>query len=67
MLDRLLVVLIVLVLTVLTGALLAGHGPWAGPVLVTFSPTHGLNQGDLPVLAAWLVGVWACLALWSRR
>ena len=40
------------VLTLLTLLLLAGHGPWAGPVIWAVSPYHGLNVGDLPVIGA---------------
>lgn len=60
---------IVLVLAVLTGfalLLLAGHGPFAGPNVVAVSDDHGLNLGDLPVLAGWAVGACCCGWLWRR-
>lgn len=65
--DRLLLALAVAALSVLAFGLLAGHGPWAGPTLVAFGGHHGLNLGDLPVLAAWAVGVGACAVLARRR
>lgn len=46
-----------LALTGLTALLIAGHGPWAGSTLWTVGGTHGLNQGDLPVLGLWAVGM----------
>lgn len=52
------------VLTVLTLLLLAGHGPWAGPVVWGWSASHGLNFGDLPVLAAYGIGLGCCTWLW---
>jgi hypothetical protein len=44
-------------LTVLALLLIADHGPWSGPHLITITPEHGLNLGDVPVLGIWLVGV----------
>ncbi|MCD4533723.1 hypothetical protein LRP67_06480 [Nocardioides sp. cx-169] len=61
------VVLLGLVLSRLTLLLLAGHGPWAGSTLVAFDQTHGLNTGDVPVLALWVIGVSACWFLIKRR
>lgn len=58
------VVVLVGVLTVLTSLLLAGHGPWAGPVVWELSPHHGLNRGDVPVVAVYLVGLGCCAWLW---
>jgi hypothetical protein len=66
-LDRVLILLIVLLLSGLTFGLVAGHGPWAGPELVGVSPTHGVHEGDLPVLAAWAFGMICCGLLWRRR
>ena len=34
-----------------------GHYIDEGPVIATFSKTHGLHRGDLLVLGAWLVGM----------
>lgn len=37
---------------VVSGAWLLTNGPVEGPVLLTFSPHHGLTVGDLAVLLA---------------
>ena len=55
-----------LILSGLTFALIAGHGPWAGREFLEVSPTHGVNTGDVPVLAAWLLGMACCWRLWRR-
>ena len=65
--DKFYVVVVMLVLTALTLALLAGHGPWSGHVLVVVSKTHGLDTGDVPVLAAWGVGAVSCWRLWRSK
>ena len=62
--QRAVVVVLVGVLTLLTLLLLAGHGPWAGPVVWELSSDHGLNRGDVPVVAAYLVGLACCASLW---
>lgn len=62
----LVVLLLVGVLTALTLMLLAGHGPWSGRTLWQVTPNHGLNTGDVPVLAFWGVGMLACLLLLRR-
>ncbi len=54
-------------LTAMTLLLLAGHGPWSGHVLVELTNRHGLNYGDLPILALWVIGLICCVALWRRR
>jgi len=64
--SRAYVVIVMGVLTGLTATLLAGHGPWAGHVLFSVSATHGLDAGDVPVLAGWLVGALCCWRLWKR-
>ncbi|GAA4673106.1 hypothetical protein [Nocardioides nanhaiensis] len=62
------VLLLAGVLTVLTLLLLAGHGPWAGETLWAINgTTHGLNDGDVPVLVAWAVGMAACAYLWREE
>lgn len=67
MLDRLLIALSAVVLAGLTLLLLAGHGPWAGPKVISLTYNHGVNEGDIPVLIAWAVGT-GCLGwLWVRR
>lgn len=45
--------------------LLAGHGPWAGHVLISVSSTHGLDTGDLPVIATSLIEMCCCAVLWA--
>jgi hypothetical protein len=65
-LRRFLVALVAIILTGLALALVAGHGPWAGRELIDISASHGINEGDLPVLGAWVVGMVACVLLWRR-
>ncbi|WP_134739922.1 hypothetical protein [Nocardioides sp. 503] len=65
--DRAVVVLIALAVSGLTVLLIAGHGPWAGRTLIAFSPRHGLNSGDLPVLLLWAVAMAGCGYLLLRR
>jgi hypothetical protein len=45
---------------------IAGVGPWAGAVLFSVSGTHGIHQGDLPVIMFWVIGVAGIvtLSLW---
>ncbi|WP_127131059.1 hypothetical protein [Georgenia sp. SYP-B2076] len=62
MLRRLVAVVVVGAATAVALLLLAGHHRWAGPVILEVSGSHGLNAGDLPVLAAW-----AAVALWGWR
>jgi hypothetical protein len=65
--DRVYLALVVLVLTGLTLAAVAGHHAWTGPQLVAVSGSHGLHLGDLPVLAGWAAGVYSCWRLWRGR
>lgn len=53
-----------LLLSALAVALLSGHGPWAGPKILTLTPGHGVNLGDLPVLGLWMGGLACCWMLW---
>ena len=62
MLRRLLVAVVLGAATVAALAVLAGHQAWAGPVILRVSGSHGLNAGDLPVIAAWVV-----VAVWAAR
>ena len=62
----LVVMLVAGVITALTLMLLAGHGPWSGRTVWQVTPNHGLNTGDVPVLAFWGVGMLACLLLLRR-
>ena len=49
---KFLLVVIAGVITVLTILLIAGHGPWAGHEIIRISANHGVNDGDVPVIAA---------------
>ncbi len=61
---RLLATGLALVCSLLAVLLVAGHGPWAGRLLWEVFPDHGINSGDLPVLAAWGASLWMCWLLW---
>ncbi|WP_129338052.1 hypothetical protein [Cellulomonas endophytica] len=58
--------LVAAVLTALAGLLVLGHGPYAGRHVLAVTVSHGVNSGDLVVLALWAVGVLALLP-WRRR
>ncbi|GIG27476.1 hypothetical protein [Cellulomonas marina] len=64
--ERLLVGVLLLVVSGFALLLLAGHGPWAGPVLVTITQSHGINEGDVVVVVGWLAAA-VCAALLVRR
>ncbi len=64
--SRAVVMVIAVMVSGLTTLALAGHGPWAGSTILTVFASHGLNQGDLLVLAAWLVSMACCVTLWRR-
>ena len=64
--HRAVVLMLATVVTMLAVLLLAGHGPWSGSTIVELSDKHGLNTGDLPVLALWAVGLACCAWLWRR-
>jgi hypothetical protein len=64
--DRVVAVLLVIVLTVLAIASVAGHGPLAGRELFPLTEGHGVNIGDLFVVGAWAVGVACCWRVWRR-
>ena len=63
---KFLLVVIAGVLTVLMVLLIAGHGPWAGHEIIEVTESHGVNDGDIPVLAAWLLGLLCCWRLWRN-
>jgi hypothetical protein len=55
---------------ILTGLMLmsvAGHTPWDGTVLLSITTSHGLHEGDVPVLVAWLLGLLGCGWLWRNQ
>lgn len=45
------------VLTLFAGMLIAGHGPWAGDVLLRLTANHGINVGDTLVIGLWLASM----------
>ena len=53
-------------LSVFAFLLIAGAGPWAGPIVLDLGGNHGVHAGDLPVLAGWVVGVAAAWRLGRR-
>ncbi len=61
---RLIAIGFYLVSSILCVLLIAGHGPWSGQLLWEISLGHGLNTGDLPVLAVWGASLWMCWMLW---
>jgi hypothetical protein len=67
MLNRCLILLVIAVLTTFALMLLKGDGPGSGSVLWAITADHGVNSGDLPVLAGWFIAVGAGLALWFRH
>ena len=64
---KFLLVVIAGVITVLTILLVAGHGPWAGHEVIRISASHGVNDGDVPVIAAGLLGLLCCWRLWRNQ
>ena len=64
--NRGFIVLSMLALTGFALALLAGHGPWSGPELLSLSSSHGVNVGDLPVIAVWMIVAVAAWRQWRR-
>jgi hypothetical protein len=64
--ERACIVVLAVVLTLLFAVSVAGHGPLAGQVLYTISPTHGVDEGDVPMAIAWALGMGCLLGLWRR-
>ena len=64
--QRLLVLVVWAILNVFTLMLIAGHGPWAGRTIWVIDARHGLNIGDVPVLAGCLLGWIVCGVLFWR-
>ena len=54
------------IVTIMTVLLIAGHGSWAGRVLISVGDTHGLHAGDLPVLVMWASAMVSCVWLWRH-
>ena len=66
MLERACLALVALALTVLSVIAVAGHSRFAGEVLFALTPTHGVDEGDVPVALTWLVGMIGLAVLWRR-
>lgn len=45
--------------------MVAGHQPWDGPQVASFTETHGLHLGDVLAVVPALVGL--ALARWCAR
>ncbi len=58
------VIVVALLLSVIAAFGVAGHSRLSGPVLFSFTGSHGVHRDDLIVLAAWLAGIACCLRLW---
>jgi hypothetical protein len=52
------------ILTAFTFVLLVNRRPGVGRILVTLSPDHGIHVGDIPVAAAWVLGMVCLVVLW---
>lgn len=63
---RVVAIVLAWITSVMTLLLVAGHGPWAGRVLVSFTPNRGLNVGDVLVLGLWGLAMYCCAWLWRR-
>lgn len=66
MLERGCIVVLAVLLTGLTLVSVAGHGPFAGSVLVTLTYNHGIDEGDVPIAFGWVVGMGCLAVLWRR-
>jgi len=54
----------VIVQSAFLALLLAGHEPWAGPILFSVTARHGVHVADIPLVALWLVGLVAAATSW---
>jgi len=59
-------ILLAIALTVLMVFAVAGQSRLSGPVIFTFSRSHGVHRDDLIALAAWIAGMW-CVSRIPRR
>lgn len=66
-LNRGLILAVEGILTAFAVALVIGHGPLAGDQVLFVTYNHGLNSGDILVMAAWLVATSFLIALWVRQ
>jgi hypothetical protein len=52
-----LVGVVMTVLSCLAAILLRGDGPGSGDVLLALGDSHGINHGDVAILALWAIGM----------
>lgn len=67
MLGRWIAIALFVILTYFLFLVTAGHSRWAGETLIRATSEHGVNQGDVPAVAAWLVGSGCCWWIWQRQ
>lgn len=65
--NRVLILVVEGILTAFAIALGIGHGPLAGDELLAVTSNHGLNSGDIPIMAAWVVATCFLITLWVRQ
>ncbi len=51
--------------TVLAVFGVAGSSQYSGPVLITFSNSHGIHRDDLVIVVCWLAILGACIWEWA--
>jgi len=66
-LNRVLLLAVEGILTAFAVALGLGHGPLTGDQVLVVTYDHGLHSGDIPVIAAWLIGTCILITLWVRQ
>lgn len=64
-LQRILVVALLAILSVLTAYIVIGQQFAYGPVLLSMTGDHGVHLSDVPVVGLWLAGAVVCAALWA--
>jgi hypothetical protein len=64
--KRVVLGMLVVILTGLALAAVAGHRPDEGPTIMTLTSRHGVHAGDLLVVLGWAIGVGSCAWLWRR-
>ena len=68
MLNRILVVGLAGLISSFALTLMYGDGPGSGKVIWAPAAQHGVNTGDLPIIAAWALGLVVCVVLgWRQR
>ena len=66
MTERACLVVVAAIITMVSLVAVAGHGPFAGHVLLALTANHGIDEGDVPVALAWLVAMCCLVAVWRR-